>query len=195
MEQGQKLKGVEDWLPFLSSSFDEERPSTGETTSTKTTKTHPGLGKSVPPSILKETIHTKKQKFLCNGTLSSGKRWGCNRAFAISDVLRSHLSDASHGLCIQPLLEEEIEAREKVHEAQGRGKSRNASVERLSILDMLIESVLADKQAEAREKSPKAEGRGEWENEVLGSPAMPDLFIDTLFRPENKFPKYGIFGG
>ncbi|CAP61217.1 uncharacterized protein PODANS_3_1720 [Podospora anserina S mat+] len=60
-----------------------------------------------------EGLHSGEKKFVCKGDLKSGSQWGCGRRFARADALGRHFRSEAGRICIKPLLDEEINERQR----------------------------------------------------------------------------------
>lgn len=58
-----------------------------------------------------EALHTSEKKFVCRGNLKDNTHWGCSRRFARADALGRHFRSEAGRVCIQPLLDEELQER------------------------------------------------------------------------------------
>ncbi|KAL4956961.1 hypothetical protein BDW69DRAFT_58998 [Aspergillus filifer] len=61
-----------------------------------------------------EGLHSGEKKFVCRGDLSRGGQWGCGRRFARADALGRHFRSEAGRICIKPLLDEELQERERL---------------------------------------------------------------------------------
>ncbi|GAB1318592.1 DNA-binding transcription factor [Madurella fahalii] len=65
-----------------------------------------------------EGLHSGEKKFVCKGDLKSSGQWGCGRRFARADALGRHFRSEAGRICIKPLLDEEIQERQRVWNEQ-----------------------------------------------------------------------------
>ncbi|RDW85274.1 hypothetical protein BP6252_02864 [Coleophoma cylindrospora] len=63
-----------------------------------------------------ERLHSGEKRFVCKGELKLGGQWGCGRRFARADGLGKHFRSEAGRICINPLLDEEAEARQSQRE-------------------------------------------------------------------------------
>lgn len=59
-----------------------------------------------------ELTHTGERKFVCEGVLANGQKWGCGRRFSLGKNLSRHFRSEKGKMCNRPRLEEEISKRQ-----------------------------------------------------------------------------------
>lgn len=65
-----------------------------------------------------EGLHSGEKKFVCKGDLKGGGQWGCGRRFARADALGRHFRSEAGRICIKPLLDEEMQERQRMFNEQ-----------------------------------------------------------------------------
>ncbi|EFY89414.1 C2H2 type zinc finger domain-containing protein [Metarhizium acridum CQMa 102] len=65
-----------------------------------------------------ESLHSGEKKFICKGDLKGSGQWGCGRRFARADALGRHFRSEAGRICIKPLLDEEMNERQRQWQEQ-----------------------------------------------------------------------------